>query len=192
MTSTSLEARIEDLEAFARSMLAGNLTDLASVVNAAGRSVPLSSLAFGLVTAVDLATTDLYVGTAPGAGSLGWFYGTPQLDVYVSGGGLVVLSAAQIYAQGNKCGMYQSYRLLGPTVAAGGGAVLVGPATDRSVSAFDPGYGQGTQLSAGTFGVHTGLAKGWYTVQSAYYLAYSGGSVTDGTATNRRLAALPF
>lgn len=195
MTSTSLEARIEELEAFARSMLAGNLTDLASVVNAAGRSVPLSSLAFGLVSAVDPAYTEIYGGNpVSGPGGLGWFYGTPQLDVRVNGGGLVVLTAARLHSQGNKTSMYQSYRLLGPTTTAGGtgAGIAVDAAYDRAIEVFDLGVGQGVDLGVGTFGVHTGLAAGWYRVQSAYALSWSGTQFTIGSATNRRLAALPF
>ena len=195
LTSTSLEARIEELEAFARAMLAGKLTDRASVVNAAGRSVPLSSLAFGLVSAVDPTYTELYGGNpVSGPGSLGWVYGTPQLDVYVSGGGLVVLTAARLHSQGNKTSMYQSYRLLGPTATAGDPAapVAVAAATDRAIEAFDLGAGQGVDLGVGSFGVHTGLAAGYYRVQSAYFLSWSGTQFTIGSATNRRVAALPF
>lgn len=194
IAETSLEARIVELEAFARAISAGNLTDLASVVNAAGRYVPLSSLAFGLVGAADLGYTELNGGNpAPAPGGVGWVYGTPQLDVYVTGGNLLVLTAAELHAQGNKCGMYQSYRLLGPALAqGGGGAVTVAPAYDRAVQVFDPGYGQGTTLGAGTFGVHSGLAAGWYTVQSAYAISFSGGMFTYGSAINRRLAAMPF
>lgn len=190
---TSLESRIRDLEAFARAFSAANLTELASVVNAAGRYVPLSSLAFGLITAADLATTALDSGTPAGPGGAGWFYGTPQLDVYVTGGNLLVLTAAALHAQGNKCGMYQSYRLLGPTAeASASGAVHTGPSYDRAVMTFDPGVGQGTDIGAGSFGVHGGLPVGWYRVQSAYATSFSGGMYTLGTAANRRLAAMPF
>lgn len=192
--ATSLEYRIEQLEAGLRSLMAGNWTDLASVVNAAGRAVPLSSLAFGLVGATDLGYTELNGGNpAPAPGGVGWAYGSPSLDVRVNGGGLVVLTAGALHAQGNKCAMYQSYRLLGPGAVAGGsGVVALGPAYDRAVEVFDPGYGQGTDVGAGTFGVHTGLAAGWYRVESAYAISFSGGMFTYGSAQNRRIAALPF
>lgn len=194
IASTSLESRIEELEAFARSWSAGNITSRASVVNAAGRYVPLDQLAFGLVPASDLGYTELNGGNPAAApGGVGWIYGTPSLDVYVTGGNLLVLSAAELHAQGNKCGMYQSYRLLGPTTeASGAGAVAVAPAYDRALQVFDPGYGQGTTLGAATFGTHTGLAIGWYRVQSAYAISFSGGMFTYGSAINRRIAAMPF
>lgn len=193
-TEQSLEGRISDLEAFARSWSAGNLTDLASVVNAEGRYVPLSSLAFGLVSATDLPAVQLDGGNPPaGPGGVGWIYGGPQLDVFVAGGNLLVLTAGALHAQGNKCGMYQSYRLLGPTAAPSiDGAVAVAPAYDRAVLAFDPGYAQGTDIGAASFGTHTGLAIGWYRVQSAYAISFSGGMYTVGIATNRRLAVMPF
>lgn len=192
--AASLEHRIEQLEAGLRSLLAGNLTDRASVVNAAGRAVPLSSLAFGLVSATDLGYTELNGGNpAPAPGGVGWIYGNPTLDVLVNGGALLVFTAGQLHAQGNKCGMYQSYRLLGPTATAGAAAAeAVSPAYDRAVEVFDPGYAQGTDVGAGTFGSHTGLAAGWYRVQSAYAISFSGGMFTYGSAINRRIAALPY
>lgn len=159
-----------------------------------GLFVPLSSLAFGLATAEDPAYTEINAGTVSGPGGLGWFYGPPQLDVFVSGGNLLVFSAAAVQAQGNKTGFYQSWRLLGPGDTAGANlsAVPVGPSYDRALLAFDPGYGQGTQLGAGTFGVHRNLARGWYRVQTAYALSWSGTQFTIGSATNRRIAAMPF
>lgn len=194
IAETSLEARIKELENQVRSLTAGNWTERASVVNAAGRYVPLSSLAFGMVTASDLALFEMNGGNpAPAPGGVGWYYGNPQLNVYVSGGGLLVHTAGALHAQGNKTGTYQSYRLLGPTAEAGGAAgVAVAPAYDRAVLVFDPGVGQGSDLGAGTFGVHTGLAAGWYMVQSAYAMSFSGGMFTYGSASNRRIAALPF
>jgi hypothetical protein len=192
--SHSLEQRLIDVEAALRSLLAGNWTERASVVNAAGAWVPLSQLAFGLVSAADLGYTELNGGNpAPAPGGVGWIYGTPQLDVLVNGGSLLVFTAGQLHAQGNKCGMYQSYRLLGPTAEpSAAGPQAVGPSYDRAVEAFDPGYGQGTDVGAGTFGSHTGLAPGYYRVQSAYAISFSGGMFTYGSAVNRRIAALPF
>lgn len=194
IAETSLEARIEQLEAFARSISAGNLTDLASVVNAAGRYVPLSSLAFGLVGATDTGLVELNGGNpASGVGDTGWSYGTPTVNVYVTGGNLLVLAASSVHAQGNKTGMNHSYRLLGPTATAGAAAgVAALPAYDRAVFVFDAGFGQGTDIGAATFGLHSGLAAGWYQVQSAYSLYWSGGMFTYGFAKNRRVAAMPF
>lgn len=188
---TSLAARLAEAER--------DLADLRQsggrVYNpATGAFVPLSSLAFGLVAASDASSTQIDGGVPGAPGALGWYYGSPSLDVFVNGGGLLVFTAASITAQGNKASMYQSYRLLGPGTAAGGnlGAVPAGPAYDRAVEAFDPGYAQGTGLGAGTFGVHTGLTRGWYRVQSAYALTFSGGAATYGDARNRRIAAMPF
>lgn len=189
----SLEARIADLEAFARAWSAANLTDRASVVNASGRYVPLSSLAFGMVTAVDTGLTEIY-GTANTAGGAGWFTGTPRADVYVSGGGLLVLTGAALTAAGNKCSMFQSYRLLGPTAeASGAGAVNTSPAYDRAIEVQHSHGGQDQRGAQGTFGVHTGLAIGWYRIESAYAITYSGTAASPyGSAQNRRVAALPF
>lgn len=194
IASTSLESRIEELEAFARSWSAGNITSRAAVVNAAGRYVPLDQLAFGLVSATDPAYTEILGGNpVSGPGGLGWFYGSPQLDVLVNGGGLLVLTAARLHSQGNKTSMYQSYRLIGPSAAPSAtGAVPVDAAYDRAIEVFDLGVGQGVDLGVGSFGVHTGLAAGWYRVQTAYALSWSGTQFTIGSATNRRVAALPF
>jgi hypothetical protein len=189
----SLEQRLTDLEAGLRSLLTGNWTERASVVNAAGRWVPLSSLAFGMVTAADLGLTTVD-GVASTVGSAGWFYGSPVADVYVNGGGLLVFTAGALSASGNKCSMYQSYRLLGPTATAGAAAgVAVGPAQDRAIEVQHSHSGQDQRAAAGTFGVHTGLAAGWYRIESAYMIAYSSSALTpSGGARNRRLAALPF
>jgi hypothetical protein len=192
----SLEQRLTDVEAGLRSLMTGNWTERASVVNAEGLAVPLSQLAFGMAASTDLGLTEINVGIPGGPGSAGWFYGTPRLDVLVNGGRLLVLTAAALVASGNKASMFQSYRLIGPTVTAGAVTtvmpVAVGPAYDRAVEVQHSHSGMDQRGAAGTFGLHTGLAPGWYRIESAYAMSYSGGMPTYGSATNRRIAALPY
>lgn len=191
----SPEARIADLEAQVRSLRATNLTDLASVTDAAGRSVALSQLAFGQVAAADSGTVELWGVANAGAGGVAWQIGSPSVWVRVTGGRLRVDVGGALTASGNKCSTFYSYRVVGPVAASGdaGGAVAAAPAYDRAVEVQHSGTGLDQRAAASTFALHTGLASGWYLVESAYALSYSGSPSTPyGSVSNRRLAVTPY
>lgn len=195
----ALSAWMKRVDDELRDLATGNPLNKGAVQDASGRWVPLSSLAFGMVTATDLSTTNLTGGAGPG--SVGWIANGPQANVLVSGGRLRVDVAGALEVYGNKAGAYLGYRVLGPGNAddpAQAGVTqtvqVVAPDLSLAVMAFDPdGNGMSKQLAAGTFGLHTGLARGWYTVQCCYFLAYSGSTGSPyGNFRNRRLAATPF
>lgn len=191
----SLTRWLGELSKQVRDLAIGNPLNHAEVVNAAGRAVLISQLAFGSVAATDVAQVDLNGGNpAPAPGGAGWFGWGPAVWVYVTGGKLRVDVAAALHAQGNKTSTYLSYGVYGPTPTAAGavGPLVTPPAYDRSVMVFDPGVGQGQDLAAGTFGLHSDLAPGWYYVQAQYAMAWSGGMFTYGNARDRRLLATPF
>lgn len=185
----SLEARLQSLEAFRRSVQARNPLDSSAVVNASGQYVPLSSLAFGAVSAQ---RTDV-VQITENSGQ--WYSGDPSLDVFVSGGRLRVDIAALLSASGNKAKMRMSYAILGPgdTPGANNGSVVVNPDDTTSLSVLMDAQGISQELSAGYFNLHTGLARGWYRLESRYRLTTAAGATGYyGTATNRRLYAQPY
>jgi hypothetical protein len=198
IAETSLEARIRDLEAFARSISGGNVTDLASVVNAAGEYVPLSSIAFGEVAAADNGVVQLTGVSNSGAGGVPWAAGTPAVYVYVTGGRLRVDWAAELTASGNNTSFYYSPGVSGPypslaEAQAGGGPLAVPPTYDRAIEIQHNATGMQIVAAMGSFSTHTGLAPGWYTVDARYALTYSGyAGYIGGSATNRRLAAAPY
>lgn len=188
----SFEAKFLELEAQVRAMRARNPLDDAAVVSpTTGGYVAMSSLAFGQVTASDPALLEIL--TPAGIGGSGWIAGNPVVDVYVTGGRLRVDVAAALTASGNKLSMFMSYGLIGPTTAPGqAGALIVGPAFDRAVEVQHSHAGQDQRAAAGTFGLHTGLARGWYRVACYYATSYSNTSYPYGSAQNRRLAAAPL
>lgn len=189
IAETSLEARIAALEAQARSLAASNWTDRASVTNASGRFVPLSSLAFGQVVAEMPPVVELWGVANAGPGGVGWIAGDPTLDVYVSGGGLRVDVGAALTASGNKCSMFMSYAVIDLSV----GQTLVAPDYARSIEVQHNAQGMDQRAAMGTFGFDLQLVQGWYRVQARYALSYSGWTSTPyGSAERRRIAATPF
>ncbi len=200
--SGSLEQRLQDLEQGMRSLLAGNWTDRASVVNAAGAYVPLSSLAFGMVGATlntDVTPVQLN-GVANTAGGTGFqSKGGPVLDVLVTGGRLRVDVAAGMTSSGNKAGMYVSYGLRGPSpdlvTSQAGAGPLVGFNGDTllGIECFHSGQGQQQDWTGGSFALHTGLTPGWYHIEARYLLGYSSTTYAPyGIAYFPRLVATPY
>jgi hypothetical protein len=171
----TLEARLGELETGLRALRTAN--------------------PFGQITAVDLALVELW-GTPSTVGSVGWVSGTPLVSLYVASGRLRVDVAASQVASGNKCSVYTSYAVLGPAATAAlslTAAQVVAPAYDRSYEVQHSGTGQDARGAASTFGLHTGLAPGWYTVAARYALTYSSTAVAPyGGITNRRLSAMPY
>lgn len=189
----SLVRELANIRRELRDLAIGNPLNNAEVVDASGNSVTLSQLAFGSVPGTILDAAVLYNATPASPGGVGWFAWGPDVWVRVTGGKLRVDVAAALVAQGNKASTYMSYALYGPAETSGGTAALhTEPAYDRSVELFDPGYGQGLRLAAGTFGLHTGLTPGWYRVAAQYAMSFSGGVHTYGEVSNRRVLATPF
>lgn len=190
---TSLEAKIAEIEDQLRALRARNILDLAYVVGADGASVPLSSIAFGQAAAAQAQSVEIN-GTPDTVGGAGWFSGDPSVNVLVNGGRLRVDIAASLVATGNKCSMFMSYAVLGPvsTPNTTAGQVVVEAAYDRAIEVQHNGLGMDQRASMGTFGLHTGLAPGWYTIASRYALSYSSSAAPYGAATNRRIAATPY
>jgi hypothetical protein len=185
---TSLEARIASLEAVVRSQRSSNLTDRAAVVNASGRYVPLSALAFGQVAAVDLTQFTLTANEAA------WKLGAPALDVYVTGGKLRVDVAARIVTGGFNLRMGMSYRLTGPTAEpSDAGAEVRAPNESRALLLKNQ-QGAFAEMAAGFPDLVEGLNPGWYRVQGAYQLLGELNDPADtfGAASNRRLFATPL
>lgn len=197
---SSLEQRLSDIESALRSLRTTNWTDLASVVNAAGAAVPLSSLAFGQVA--DTLNTDVtpvsFTGVSGTVGGTGFVSaGGPSVNVLVSGGRLRVDIAALMVSSGNKASLMMSYGIRGPAVSAATApaAPVIGYNGDTvySVECFHSGMGQEQDFSGGSFGLHTGLARGWYNVTARYSLSYSGTSYAPyGIVTFPRIVATPY
>ena len=180
LSDNSFEARILDLESAVRSLQSTNLTDRASVVNAAGASVPLSSLAFGQVAIVDPRDTVSVQGTLNTASGSGWVdRGGPYLDVNVRGQALLVDFTTQLTVEGIQPGGGMSYVLRGPAATQAGAAtapIVVNGDTWRSVWLGDShSTSEYVNLTAGgaSFGFHSGLAPGWYRIAAVYTLGWS-------------------
>lgn len=205
--NTTLEGRLATLEAGFRSLMAGNWTDLASVVDAAGNAVPLASLAFGQVAAIWAGTGVVSITNpaSPGvdaktAPSSVWVQPDPglQLTVLVKGGRLRVDWAGLLAlagATGAGATIVMSYTLdyLGPAGAQGS-------VNQRVV---DVDYYRGIQIrdnpavantgQQGSWYMHTGLTPGWYRVWAAWILGSGAASgQSQGSCDNPRIAATPF
>lgn len=187
----SLEARIIELEAFARSISAGNITDLASVVDASGAYVPLSSLAFGQITARDTGQVQLLTNVST------WFLGTPQLDVFVQGGRCRVDTAGWLIVGGLNLRLSMSYQVAGPSPSKlpdGTGPVVVAPDESRSLMLTSKGNAASYEMASGFPDLVEGLAPGWYRVNAAYQLVGEDNTPADtfGSVINRRIFASPL
>lgn len=202
----SLETRLLAAEAGLRSLRATNLTDLASVVDASGRTVALSDMAFGQVIAEDAATIDV-VGPDAGAGiGTGWLrLDDLFVDVLVGSGRLRVDVSAYLIVDipynattiGTSSGGF-GYAILGPTsevaalpdapvIRTPGPGEFVGTSTTSRV-----GY---ATITAANWGAQTGLADGWYRVEARYsknYTASVAGDLTTVRVAGRRIAAQPY
>lgn len=201
---TSLEQRVLDLESQVRALRATNLTDLASVVDASGAPVPLSSLAFGQVSSilsgVGVATSAGIAGTAVGTGSTAWTIADPTVEVLVRGGRLRVDWAALIAILGGSAAAAASWSysyavdFIGAEGARGTVSTrVINPSYYRAIMARDQAV-VGQYVEAGNWFMHTGLAPGWYRVRAAWLLAYSStaGTQPQGFGDNPRIAATPF
>jgi hypothetical protein len=188
MTEPSgLEGRFAALEQQVRSLMATNWTDRASVVNAAGAAVPLSAIAFGQVNYHGDDVAPLLTSNNNAGGGTGWTDGGgPYLSVLVSGGQLRVDFATQIDLDGYQPYAAMSYTLRGPgataalAAAASAPTVVLGDSW-RAVSIGDAhSTTEWQNLTGGgaSFGIHTGLAPGWYRVAGVYTLSW--GASTAG------------
>ena len=197
----SLEQRLADLEGGLRSLMAGNWTDRASVVDAQGQAVRLSALAFG--QGVSDPTPDVVL-TAPAGpvgqtGSVGWQSGDPIVYALVTGGRLRVDWAAHVTALGVNTYMNMCYTLSitgSPEEGKDAYPPVIVETSDvtRSVLAGDfSGQERSTIASGSNFTLHTGLVPGWYRVRAQYLLNYTrGASTPTGTVKNPRIAVTPL
>jgi hypothetical protein len=200
---TSLEARIRDLEAFARSISAGNVTDRASVVNATGEYVPLSDLAFGQVGAENPTVGAISLNSVPNQGNptsldpSNWSYIEPTIDVFVRGGRMRVDFAAVLAANGNTTALPEiamSYRAMfrGATNDGSVNTLAIAPSRYRCIKLVNLA-GSASVLSYGSFGFHSGLAAGWYRVQPAFILVYASAPASvQASADYPRVAVTPL
>lgn len=186
----SLTRWLHELQREVRGLATGNALQQGSVEDAAGRIVPLSSLAFGQVAARDAATLILTTN------SPAWIPGAPALDVHVRGGRLRIDLAGRLNVMGVNLWLAMSYGLAGPTSGPGpGGGQVRAPDDDRALIVKNNGAGISTEIAAGFADFAEGLAPGWYRVTAYYRLT---GEVqqfpeeTWGAATNRRLIASPY
>lgn len=171
-----LVARIATLEAFMRAQQAAAAVGGTSV---AARTV-------GGIT---------LTGVASSVGSVAWTYGGPSVDLLVTGGRIRIDVAASLEVYGNKCSLFAGYRVNGPVVTADllPGAVAVAPSYEASAQLQDDGVGMNQLGAFSTFDVVSGLAVGWYRVEEAYALAYSGTTGAPyGIATYRRIAVTRY
>jgi hypothetical protein len=208
----SLEARFAALEAQVRSLRATNLTDLASVVDASGHPVPLSSLAFGQVAdiwaGVGVMNVSGVLNQASGANTdpAAWTYtDRPTVTVLVRGGRLRVDWSALIALNGGNpstsfaASWAYSYRVTytGPQDSPGSVSTIVAqPDYYRAIMVRDTSpTGTGSYVEMGNWAMHTGLAPGWYAVQAAWRLQFASaasGSPPQAFADNPRIAATPL
>lgn len=190
----SLTRMLMEIQREQRDTATGNPLNRGSVRNAAGQWVSISSLAFGSVGATDLSLVSFNVPANGGVGGQGWSGWGPQVEVYVTGGKLRVDVAAALTASGNKFSMYMGYAIYGPSAAQGGAkALAVAAAYDRSIEVQHNSTGMDHRAAMGTFGLHTGLAAGWYLVQAQYACSYSNFTTAQyGDAANRRLLVTPY
>lgn len=203
----SVEGRIAQLEQQVRSLLATNATDRASVVDATGHAVPLSSLAFGLVGATVSGYRSLGGGPG-GSGTVNDTDHTPTLAVYVSGGRLRMDWSASLTANtagGNSAVTAMSAVAQGPyptaaaALAATPGVVtagVVGYGSAASLTNDQEGTAGNSTLGAGTFDLWTGLAAGYYLAYCSYSFTWdatnNANAAPAGGPRRRALTATPF
>jgi hypothetical protein len=171
-----LVARIATLESFMRA-------------EQAAAAVGGTSVAALIVAGVTL------TGVTGTAGGVDWTYGGPSVDLLVTGGRIEVKVGASFEVYGNKCSLFAGYRVRGPVVTADllPGAVAVAPSYEASAELQDDGVGMNQLGAFATFDVVTGLAVGWYRVEEAYALSYSGTTGAPyGIATYRRIAVTRY
>jgi len=191
LADRSIEAILDELQAAVRSLQSGSLLNRASVVNADGRYVTLSQLAFGQVVARDSGQVTLTQNVAT------WFDGAPVLDVFVQGGRLRVDVAGWLIVGGLNLRLSMSYSVTGPSpagLADGGGPRVVAPDNVRSLALESKGNAASYQLAAGFPDLVEGLAPGWYRVRGAYQLVGEVNPAPDtfGYVINRRIFATPL
>jgi hypothetical protein len=143
-------------------------------------------------------------GTAGAPGSVAWnTTAGPTVDLYVTGGRLLVQVGASFEVYGNRCSLYAGYRVLGPVTVAtdpltgadqlATAGVARDPDYARAAELQDDGTGMNQLGAFSTFDLVTGLAPGWYRITEAYALTYSGTvDAPYGIATDRRLAATRY
>jgi hypothetical protein len=203
---SSLEGRVAQLESTVRSLMASNWTDRASVVDAAGNAVQLSSLAFGQVADLWSGIGVMNVSGVLNQSTPPWIYpGHPSVTVLVRGGRLRVdWSALMALNGGNPAAPFAaswaySYRVVytGPEGAPGTVSTqVVDPDYYRAIMVRDTSAtGTGVYVEAANWALHTGLTPGWYKVEGAWRLGYSAassGSTPQGFTDNPRIAATPL
>ncbi len=193
---TSMAARLAEIE---RQMADLRQTGSRIYDPATGAFVPLSSLAFGQVMALEAGVgAESRTGPAGSAGSTPFTAGTPgpQVDVLVRGGRLRVDWASLLAAAGNTTTMVYSYSVtyIGPPDAPNTASTqVVAPDYYRAVTVRD-NQNIGAVASFGSFAFHTGLTPGWYRVRGMYQLVYGStpGAGPAGSADNPRLGATPY
>ncbi len=186
----SVEGRLAEVEAALRSLLATNLTDLASVTDASGRLVPLSALAFGQVAVRDLNLVALTTN------STAWVSIGPSLDVRVRGGRLRVDLAARLIVAGFNLRIGASYALRGPAATAAdlATAPLRQAAAESRALLVKNQQGGFAEAAGGVPDLVEGLPEGWYRVTMHAQLSGEVNTAPDtyGNVSNRRLFATPL
>jgi hypothetical protein len=151
-----------------------------TVDDAAGHSMPLSQLAFGM-------GADSTSGSITPAANA-WAAGGLSADVEVTAGRLVVIVSCKMVVGssggGTPCQGSMSYDLSGPDD--------VGPDRGRGVHFEFNGSGMNFTGQASFVYVHTGLAAGTYTVADRYMSDSTGSPQNKTTYDNRSVLALPF
>lgn len=197
---TSTAARIAEIE---RQLADLRQTGSRVYNSSTGLFVPLSSLAFGQVTALRagvgvVSLTGVAATSKPGSTLVlaDWTIGAPEVDVLVTGGRLRVDWASLLAVTGSSARMVMSTTLIytGPPDAPGTMSTsVVPPEYYRSLFPFAAGSNNAAMINAGTFSFHTGLTPGWYKVRSAFALAYESTTAAPlGSADNPRIGATPY
>lgn len=149
-----------------------------TVDDSAGHTMPLSQLAFGLRGASTEAQT---TGTKNS-----WRYGAPSVSFRTETGYAIVIVSCQMVVgysgTGTPCQGAMSYRLTGPSNVAAD--------RKRGLYAVWNGSGMNTTFQSSFLFVHTNLARGNYTVSSAYVSYTTASNLT--AFSNRSIAVLPF
>jgi hypothetical protein len=194
----SLARELAEMQRQLRDLAIGNPLNSAEVVNAEGRSVPISALAFGSVPAVDNTDVQMSVVANGGVGSQGWYNWGPWATVYVTGGKLLVQYAAALAASGNRFSTFMSCAVYGPSAVPDPPnwtslGMVVTPTYARAIELQHNATGLEIRAQFGSFDLHEGLAVGYYLVAAQYAEVHSNHTGPQyGNVSSRRILATPF
>lgn len=185
-----------DIQRQVRDLATGNPLNKAEVVDASGKAVLLSQIAFGQVIATKAGVGAVSInGVTNASGSTPWVYPSGlSVTVLVTGGKLRVDWASLLALTGLSSNqMIYSYAVsyTGPPEARGSTlSAVINPDYYRAVVL----QGGGNVMAFGSFALHEGLAPGWYLIEGAFQYRYGVQStgLPQASADNPRIGATPL